>query len=71
VTAPSSLGYPPSAWTKIPGTDENVFTICHGNRIDIVDRWYEDDTMQDCEQFIKVFEREKSTQNEISGIMVA
>ena len=49
------------------GTDENVFAVCDGNRVEIIDAWCEDDTMQACLRFIRLFEQQKLTDSQISG----
>jgi hypothetical protein len=49
------------------GTDENVFAICDGNKVEIIDAWCEDDTMQACQQFIKLFERFDFMEVDLSG----
>lgn len=37
------------------GRDENVLALCDGNKVEIIDAWCEDDTMQACYKFVKFF----------------
>lgn len=37
------------------GTDENVLAVCDGNKVDLHACWIEDDTMQACIQFVRLF----------------
>lgn len=37
------------------GTDENVLAVCDGNKVDLHSCWIEDDTMEACKQFVRLF----------------
>jgi hypothetical protein len=39
------------------GRDENVLALCDGNRVELIDHWIEDDTMQACYHFVKLFKQ--------------
>jgi hypothetical protein len=43
------------------GRDENVLALCDGNKVEIIDAWCEDDTMQACYKFVKHFSRLSET----------
>jgi len=39
------------------GRDENVLALCDGNKVEILDAWCEEDTMQACYKFVKHFSK--------------